>query len=159
MSRWCVMAESGDPWAKVIEAATENLREIDKGDIPAARDALQNAAIGLRDVLAGRLPDPLRRTYLQFLLQSLEQIERGVDPRKALGLWGSNRIHRDRDHALFLRVGQELDRLRAQSGEIETPVARAIQVVAKQTHCGRATVEKAWKIHGGEDAWIAAKTL
>lgn len=157
LCRWCVMAEV-DPWVLDLESASETIKEIDHGDTSAAKDALRAAAVGLKEVIAGRAPDPLRLAYLAFLLRALEQIEQGVDPRKALGLWGSNRIPRDRDFALFLRVGEQLDKLTTLSVEIERPVARAIIDVAKQTHYGRATVEKAWKDHGGEDAWNAAKT-
>jgi hypothetical protein len=150
------MAEA-NPWALDLEGASETIKEIDKGDTSAAKDALRAAAVGLREVLAGQTPDPLGLIYLQFLLRALEQIEHGVDARKALGLWGGKRIHRDRNLVLFLRVGQELDKLKAQSSEADKPVARAIALVAKQTHCGRTAVQKAWKAQGGEDAWNAAK--
>jgi len=76
---------------------------------------------------------------------------------KALGLWGNKRVPEDRDFFLFLRVGNQLDRLTAQSGDIERPVARAIAAVAESAGYGQPTVEKAWKTHGGEDAWNAAK--
>jgi hypothetical protein len=154
------MAEDANPWPDLVEAASATIRKSDRGDTSAAQEALRAAAVGLRDVLAGGTPDPERLAYLEFLLRGLEQIDRNVDPRKALGLWGSKRIPEDRDLMLLLRVGVELDKLKAQSAEIESPVARAIQIVANKTGHGDSTVEKAWKTHGGEDGWDeAAKQL
>jgi hypothetical protein len=52
----------------LVATATNTIRRIEKGETLAVRDALQGAVIGLRDVLAGRLPDPERQVYLRFLL-------------------------------------------------------------------------------------------
>ena len=151
------MAEDPNRWRDMVEFATAMVRKIDDGDSCAAKDALRAAAVALRDVLSGRLPDPERSVYVTFLLHALEQIDQNIDARKALGLWGSKRVPEDRDFMLFLRVGSQLDRLTAQSVEIERPVARAIAMVAESTGYGQPTIEKSWKEYGGEDAWNAAK--
>jgi len=155
------MRDRDDPWRESVELAQEITRRANAGNVPAAMDALRGAAVGLRDVLGGvlvegRLPDPERRIYLRFLLNALEQIDQGIEPGKALGIWGGKRVSEDRDVTLFLKVGVALDRLRAKSIDVEKPVARAIEIVAKRTGCGTPTVEKAWKSYGGEDAWNAA---
>jgi len=64
------MAEHQDPSRELVEFASATVRKIDQGDTCAAKDALRAAAVALRDVLSGRLPDPERRVYVHFLLST-----------------------------------------------------------------------------------------
>ncbi len=151
------MAETTDPWADLVAGANTQIREANKGNNLAAREVLRQAAIGLRDVLAGRLPDRERDEYLKYLLGALDQINAGAPPDKALGVWSASRPHAvadERDFALFLAVGQRLDRTPAGT---EKPVTQAIKVVAARFNLGEETVRKTWIALGGEAAWTAAR--
>jgi hypothetical protein len=121
-----------DPWAELVATATNTIRRIEKGETLAVRDALQGAVIGLRDVLAGRLPDPERQVYLRFLLSALAQIESGVTSDKALGLWSAGppqSVTEERDFVLFWKVSQALNSIK--KTESDKPVEDAISKVVR----------------------------
>ena len=154
------MADPANPWADLIAAATAQIREANEGNALAAHEVLRQATVGLREVLAGRLPDPERLEYLRYLVGALEQIAQDVPPDKALGVWSGQRPHsvsEDRDFVLFVAVGTEIDRLRSVAPETDAPVGRAIQAVAVRYSLGPETIRKAWTRCGGEKDWMAAK--
>lgn len=148
----------GEQINELVDAAQQEIRRIEGGNVLAAVRALRMASVGLRDVLGGRLPDPERTVYLEFLLAALEQITKGAPAIKALGLWPSGRpqsISEDRDLSLFLAVGVELDKLDA---TVRKRVFQAIAIVAARRKLGIPTVRKAWKTYGAQPAWEQAKS-
>jgi hypothetical protein len=154
LSRWCDVADARNPWPELVAAARADVQRANRGNKLVAQRVLQQAAIGLREVLSGRQPDLERLEYLGFLLTSLEQIGQGVSAEKALGLWSSSRpnsISDSRDLVCFVRVGLEFDQQRTRS------VAAAIGTAAKRLNLGKPTVEKAWKKYGGKRAWLSAR--
>jgi hypothetical protein len=147
------MADQENPWPDLVAAANARIRQANEGNTLAAQEVLRQAVVGLRDVLAGRLPDPERSQCLKYLVDALEQIAMKVPAEKALGLWSGNRPHSvsdSRDLASFVRVGLELNR---QPGQ---PVSAAIGAAAKRLNLGKSTVEKAWKKYGGRREWMRA---
>jgi hypothetical protein len=145
-------------WPELVAAATEQVAQIERGDNLAARGVLGQAIVGLRDVVAGRQPDPERLVYLQFLLRALEQIVDGVQPKKALGLWANNApksVPDMRGVSLFINVGLTLDRPN-ESGRAKS-VKAAIGEVAKRLGYGNDTVKDAWESHGATKGWKSAR--
>ena len=148
-----------------IEAATLAVARANDGDASAGTDVLAEAIIGLRGWLRnGEAPDPHERIYLEALLASLEQIERGQDPADALHLKHGHRPKNEsigvRDVVLWKAVGEELDRLTTERGHtrMDKPTKAAIAAVAKQWNVGAPTVQKAWGKYGGTDGWNERKT-
>lgn len=142
--------------------ARQQVRLVEQGNVLAAKRVAEFAAQALRGVLAGELPDPERRVYLEFIAPALESISQGMDARKALGTWANTRAHQvppDRETAIILAVGQELEKLRRT--QTRSPVKLAIGNVAKRFakrwKITVPVVEKTWKKAGGEDAWNAAR--
>jgi hypothetical protein len=145
--------------ALVVEAAKCRIAQVERGDTAESREALRMGARSIRDVLEGRAPDAEQSVYLEFIARALDEICAGIDPKKALGLFGNKGLPIDRDIALFMAVGSALDAIERGSDEIEKPVEGAITAIAERTQIGRSTVAAAWKNLGGEDAWRAAKEL
>ncbi|HUX73799.1 MAG TPA: hypothetical protein VMV25_07925 [Steroidobacteraceae bacterium] len=140
----------------LMGAAVELIKRTDRGDNLAAAQVLEQAAVGLRDVIAGRLPDEERREYLRFLLRALEEIACGVASNKALGLWSDNapkRVGDDRDFLLFLMVGQQLDTPDPDGGQVT--VKAAMYAVANNKRIGFDVVKDAWEKMGARAAWKA----
>ena len=79
------MADAKNPWPELVEAARAQIKRANTGNRRVAHEALRQAAVGLRDVLKGRQPDPERLEYLAFLLTAVKQINQGVPvpPRNA----------------------------------------------------------------------------
>ena len=147
-----------DPWPELVAAAREQIAKTEQEDNLAARDVLGQAIVGLRDVVAGRQPDPERRVYLEFLLRALEQIIDGAPPKKALGLWANNApksVPDMRDVWLFLNVGLALDSP-GENGRAKS-VKTAIGEVAKKFGHGDDTVKDAWERHGATKGWNSAR--
>jgi hypothetical protein len=146
------MADAQNPWPELVAAARAQIRRANTGNKLVAQEVLRQAAVGLREMLKGRQPDPERLEYLAFLLAALEQIDQGVPVDKALGLWSGNRpnsVSESRDLACFIRVGLELNRQPSRS------VSTAIGAAAKRLNVGKPTVERAWKKYGGKRAWMS----
>ncbi len=148
-----------------IEAATLAVARANDGDASAGADVLAMAIIGLRGWLRnGEAPDPHERIYLDALLASLEQIERGQDPADALHLKHGHRPKNQstgvRDVFLWQAVGDEHDRLTNERGHtrMDKPTEAAIAAVAKRWGVGAATVSKAWGRYGGLAGWTERKT-
>lgn len=142
----------------LVPAAVELIKHVGDGDNLAARNVLNQAAVGLRDVLAGRLPDQERLMYLNFLLSALEEIDGGVPPEKALGLWSNNaprRIDDLRAFTLFLLVREQLEQ--PASGGDRVTVESAQKSVAKKKNIGYDTVKDAWEEMGARGAWMALR--
>ena len=144
------------PNSDLIEIAKALVKRANQGDALAAKGVLEQAAVALRDVTSGRMPDTERIEYLRFLLAALELILDDVSPEKALGLWQSHRpkrIRSDRDLVLFVNVGPAYRRLSTSEEDVVNPVDAAIRLVAKQARMGRPAVEKAWERCGGLKLW------
>ena len=140
----------------LVEMARHQVRLAEKGNLLAAKRVAEFAAQALRGVLSGHLPDSERRIYLEFIAAALENVNQGVDARKALGTWTNTRAHQvlpDREMVIILAVGLELER----QHQIHSPVKSAIANVARRLNIGKSVVEKAWKKAGGEDARNAAR--
>lgn len=119
-------------------------------------------ALGLRDVIAGHLPDQERVIYLRFLLGALDQIRNDVPPDKAVGIWTNNapkRVDPWRDTGLFLHVGQELDRIRSLVNHDEAPVRAAIKAVASRRKSSVDTVKDAWEKNGAMNGRTALQEM
>jgi len=138
-----------------MEAAKARIEAMQKGDPTAADDVLNMAARAVREAIAGKLPDPEQRVYLEFIARSLEEMRQGTD---ALALHRVRRVPAERDIALYLAVGQKLDELGTQ-GHTDSPVKAAISAISRRTQVPVPTVEKIWKRFGGEDAWKLAKEI
>ncbi len=149
------------PKSDLVAAATNLVELVDKGDSQGALNVLEQAAIGLRDVVTGHVPDQERVIYLQFLLRSLDQILSGVPPEKALGIWTDTKPRLDpwRDTALFLLVGEELDRASNSNSRSERPVTTAIKAVATKKNIGFDTVKDAWENNGAKKGWTEVREL
>ena len=108
-------------------------------------------------------PDPHRLVCLLALLESLEGIERGVDPGTALHLKHGHRridVVKDlRDVLLFVSVGKALDVLTLERGHTrqDSPIAAAMKLVSKGECQNIATVQKAWSMFGGESGWAESR--
>lgn len=156
-----------NPWADLVEAARHRVGRAAAGDYEAARAVLTDCAIAIRGVLGQRqLPDPERAISLQYLLDALEQIVgAGIDARKALGVYVGNRPSQSdaltRDFVLFVRVGREFERLRAEGADVATVRAAQLNVARTWKRDTKATdtVRKAWQSMGGLQAWATVRDM
>lgn len=155
-----------NPWSDLVEAARHRVGRAAAGDYEAARAVLTDCAIAIRGVLGQRLPDPERAVSLQYLLDALEQIVgAGIDARKALGVYVGNRPCEPdastRDFVLFVRVGREYDKLRAEGADLATVRAAQVNVARTWTRDAKATetVRKAWQSWGGLQAWATVRDM
>jgi hypothetical protein len=142
---------TSDPWADLVAMAQSKVAKAEAGDAYQARDVLKQAAVALREVLAGRIPDRERIEYLRFLLKGLELIEGGVKPARALGFGETGRpstVAEGRDVWLFIAVGLAYQRLKN--------VAQAEKRVARKYRIGISTVQKAWQAYGALKGWRRA---
>jgi len=130
-------------------------------DPKAALRTLEGGIIALRTIVERHeMPDDVRLASLPFLLGALvEIIEKGQSPRDALRLVNpgnrpANEALLIRDAYLFVRVGQEFDKLTKRGWtRWDKPATTAIAQVAKSERIERATVQKAWSKHGSARAW------
>jgi len=155
--------KQADPWADLVEMARLHVERAEAGQVNDARAVLEQAAVALREVLAGRMPDRERIEYVRYLLGGLEKIAAGVAPARALGLEHSGGRPRSvssvRSMVLFWYVGREYDRLTALRCVPERPILTAKKNVAKRLKIGSATVSKAWTDCGSLNGWRAAMEL
>lgn len=162
------MDDLPEHWRNLVEAARLSVQRAEEGDANAGWSVLAEAVIGLRGLLQLNEPaDPHRVVCLHALLKSLERIiESGEDPATALHLRPEKLDHRRpdpnlgfRDVLLFMRVGEELDRLieRGHTRQ-DGPTAAAIKLVAKEEKVGIATVDQAWRHFGGAAGWARCRS-
>ena len=150
------MSDDKDSLAEIVDAAKKRCDLAEAGDTLAAKDVLEQAAVGLRDVLKDHRPDPERLVYLKFLEKALSQINQDVSPDKALGLWGGGRPHSISDSRsvdIFIAVGLEYNRILAKKNKYPSPVKSAIEYVSTQYGIGRGAVRKAWTKFGSLNGW------
>ena len=141
-----------DPWADLVEMAQAIVKKAEAGKSQDARQVLKQAAVALRDVLGGRLPDRERIEYLRYLLRALDMIADRIKPARALGLEENNRpsmVSPYRDTLLFLAVGLEFDKRKN--------VRESVTRVATRYGNGVPTVRKAWQSGGGHRGWKRCK--
>jgi len=154
------MTNQSNPWAVLIEAAETRVSAARQNERNAALDVVKHSAIALRGLVNnGELPDPERMVFLRALLDSLVEIERGVDPTLALHLRPDGRVRDEnlagRDLLLFVRVGQALDYLVRERGHTRSdgPTEEAQRQVARETGVSVALVKKTWTQLGASRAW------
>lgn len=134
----------------------------------AAREVVQQGVIALRALWKqGAPPDPMGAVYLDALLESLERIAEGEDPRAALHLDAGGRVVHDNqiliDWVLLESVGRAADKLRvpgakrAGFGQGVAVIDRAKLATAKEHDIDRTVVDAAWKAFGSMRGWDKVK--
>jgi hypothetical protein len=155
-------------WPDMVSAARFLLERIQRGDANAAQDAIRTATIGLREILAGRPPDPEQMVLVAWLEQCLTKVTHDhLDANRALGLVADHApfLPEERDAVLCLWVHEELRRARYKSMERPLPVAfEAVAKRAKKLIFSKggaaptaATVSKAWKKYAAEKRQKSAR--
>jgi hypothetical protein len=144
----------------LIDAAENTIKLAEKFDRRAVMAALEQSAVTLRGIVQFRLlPDLERMVYLRFLLNSVERILDGQDPKKALRLFHQNRPQSvnqtSRDFKIFMAIGYAYEQLKGH--EIQS-VEIAIKQVLKKSipdleNNGVHSLRKAWQSCGGLKAW------
>lgn len=166
-------AEAQRAWAlALVETAKQPRVGKDRSDrANAAREIVEQGTVAIRGLFKyGASPDPAESVCLGALLDSLQRIVDGDDPREALHMDAGGRFADDlvymRDLGLFIDVGRATDDLReagAQTRKFSAGVieqaknATAEKHAAEKPKVDRATVDAAWKAFGRAHGWECMK--
>lgn len=182
------MTQDEDPYAILIEAANLCCEKALSGDRGASLTVLEQSVIAIRGLLQfeesdpnklrldtrdlndkrrlifHEAPSPHRLVYLRALAAMLERVLDGMPLEDAMSL--KKPPHREanpslaiRDVAMFVAVGQELNRLIARGHtRQDKPVDASIRAVAKRFNVSRESVRSAWSLYGAEEGWEARKS-
>jgi hypothetical protein len=77
--------DNANPWSTLVLIARGQIARIERGHTLVTQEVILRAQAALRDVTAGRPPDPEQQVYLEWLTSALHQISQVLMRAKRLG--------------------------------------------------------------------------